>query len=270
MYNLKGGIITNYERMLAEYKRLDNQIKLIQTQINHLPEGKLICSRTENRYKWFCSDSHTKTYIPKSDRKFAEKLAMKKYLTLRLEELEKEKTAIQFYLRHHHTADKKSEQLLTEHSEYQRLLSPYFKPISQELREWMGEPYEQNPAYPDQLLHKGCTGKMLRSKSEVLIEMQLHKNRIPYRYEAKLFLKDSIVYPDFTIRHPENGKEYYWEHFGMMDNPAYAKKACEKLEKYALSGIIPSVNLITTYETKDHPLTADAIEEVVEQYFGEA
>lgn len=264
---MKGGLITNYERMLAEYKRLEQQIKLIQNQINRLPEGKLICSRTENRYKWFHSDSHVKTYIPKSNRKFAEKLAQKKYLTLQLEELESEKRAIQFYLRHHRDTDKKSERLLIESSEYQNLLSPYFKPASQELTEWMESPYEHNPAYPEQLVHNGCTGTMLRSKSEVLIELQLHTNQIPYRYEAKLILKDSIMYPDFTIRHPETGKIYYWEHFGMMDNPAYIKKTCEKIEKYALSGIIPSVNLITTYETKEHPLTSCTIKKIVEQYF---
>jgi len=253
--------------MLSKYKRLDNQIKQIQNQINHLPEGKLICSKNGNRYKWYQSDSNTKTYIPKSNRKLAEKLAAKKYLSLRLDELKKEKTAIQFYLRHHKDIEKKSEYLLTQSSEYQNLLSPYFKPTSQELTEWMESPYEQNPAYPDQLVHNGFTGKMLRSKSEVLIELQLYTNQIPYRYEAKLILKDSIVYPDFTIRHPETGEIYYWEHFGMMDNPAYVKKTCEKIEKYALSDIIPSLNLITTYETKEHPLTSDLIQKIVEYYF---
>ena len=253
--------------MLSKYKRLDNQIKQIQNQINHLPEGKLICSKNGNRYKWYQSDSNTKTYIPKSNRKLAEKLAAKKYLSLRLDELKKEKTAIQFYLRHHKDIEKKSEYLLTQSSEYQNLLSPYFKPTSQELTEWMESPYEQNPAYPDQLVHNGFTGKMLRSKSEVLIELQLYTNQIPYRYEAKLILKDSIVYPDFTIRHPETGEIYYWEHFGLMDEQKYNEKVGPKLDLYIKNGIIPTINLITTYETSDNPLTSKQIEKVINDYF---
>ena len=40
-----------------------------------------------------------------------------------------------------------------------------------------------------------------------------------------------------------------------MDDPEYAKKAFAKLTDYALHGLIPSVNLIVTFETSDKKLS---------------
>ena len=58
-----------------------------------------------------------------------------------------------------------------------------------------------------------------------MIAMLLHLNAIPYRYECALSLGGVTLFPDFTIRHPGTGALYYWEHFGLMDDPAYAKNA---------------------------------------------
>lgn len=108
---------------------------------------------------------------------------------------------------------------------------------------------------------------MVRSKSEAFIDMLLHANKIPFRYECALTLGSITYYPDFTIMHPKTGEIFYWEHFGMMDDPAYAGKAFSKLHNYSKHGIIPSINLITTYETQDHPLDLDTVHRLVEQYF---
>ena len=80
-------------------------------------------------------------------------------------------------------------------------------------------------------------------------------------------LDDITLFPDFTIRHPVSKEVYYWEHFGMMDDSAYSQKAFSKMQLYTRYGIIPSVNLITTYETKDNPLSIDTIEKVISNYF---
>lgn len=110
---------------------------------------------------------------------------------------------------------------------------------------------------------------MVRSKSEVMIDMILFQNKIPFRYEAPLQLGDTTIYPDFTIRHPHTGDTYYWEHFGLMDDPSYSKNAISKLHLYVNHGIIPSLRLITTYETKESPLSIDKIEKIVKEYFVE-
>lgn len=264
-------MLTLYESMLSERQRLEQEIKSIQDKIRQLPDGKLICARNGNYIKWFQSDGRNHTYIPKRNRKFAEQLAAKKYLSLQEESLLQEQRAIDFYL-HHHQDDSRTQELLNTDSEYFELLSPYFSPKSQELRDWMQAPYLHNEKYPEQLIHKTSTGIYVRSKSEAIIAMLLHTHNIPFRYECALqlkdtTLKDTTVFPDFTLRHPHTGFFFYWEHFGIMDNAAYCQNACAKLQLYASNGIYPSIQLLTTYETQEHPLSFGMVESIIKHYF---
>lgn len=194
-------------------------------------------------------------------------MAKKKYLTLALEDLSQEQRALDFYLSHHSKHTGKTEHLLTNIQGYQELLAPYFQTQSAQISQWLTEPYEKNPKYPEQLIHKTVSGEMVRSKSESMISLQLFARKIPFRYECALQLGDTTLYPDFTILHPETGELYYWEHFGMMDEPYYYQKTFPKLQLYASYGILPSINLITTYETKKHPLSSEVIEKMIEHYF---
>lgn len=255
-----------FERIKKEYDDLSCHINTIQQELQTFPPGKLICCHQANTSKWYYSDGHHKTYIPKSNRPFAEQLARKKYLSKLLEDLKTEQTALAFYLRHH-SPTSHSEQFLTEPSEYQKLLLPSFKPLSQELATWMNSPYEKNPAHPENLIFKGIGNTYLRSKSEVLIDMLLRTYNIPFRYESALQLGNTIIYPDFTIRHPHTGSLFYWEHFGMMDIPSYISNATAKINLYASHGITPGIQLITTYETKEHPLNPEIIKNYIELHF---
>lgn len=231
-----------------------------------MPPGKLICCNHNNHTKWYRSDGHHKFYIPKSERNFAEQLAKKKYLNVLLEDLENEKMSLEFYLRHHNPTGKSLE-LLTKPSEYQKLLTPSFQPLEQELKEWMHADYEHNTYHEENLIFKSSSGNILRSKSEMMIDILLHIHNIPFRYESALYFDEHPIFPDFTIRHPKNGQYYYWEHFGLMDNPVYAKNACSKIFTYTSNGIIPGAQLITTYETQEYPLGTEAIEKIIEHYF---
>lgn len=253
--------------MKSEYKRLDSEIISLQAQINMLPTGKLICSKNNNRYKWYQSDGHTKIYIPKKNSYLAQQLAHKKYLSLKIDELIKKKRAIKFYLDHYPSQIGKADDLLINNPEYKNLLSPFFIPLSEELHIWQNSSYDKNPKYPEHLLHKSSSGNLLRSKSESIIDMMLYNNKIPFLYECALQINECIIYPDFTIRHPKTGSFYYWEHFGLMDNPEYIKNTCNKIQLYASNGIIPTINLITTYETKDNPLDIDKVDKIISYYF---
>ena len=252
--------------MCFESQRLEEQIKLLESQIKELPEGKLICAHNENRWKWYCSDGHKSVYIPKKEQQFAEKLATKKYLSLLCEDLRQEKVAIDYYLRHHRQS--KAEEFLIKESEYQKLLSSNFQSQSRELSDWINSQYQICEKYPEKRIFKTASGNMVRSKSEVLIDMALYTNKIPFRYECELSLGEAIVYPDFTIKHPKTGKILYWEHFGRMDDEKYARLATVKLKNYIENGIIPNIDLIATYETKEHPLDYESVEKVIKEYFG--
>ena len=256
---------------MKESQRLAKEINFIEQQLKHAPEGKLVlCFDGKKNYKWFQSQgqgqNYEKKYIKKEDRKLAEQLACKNYLTLRLEELMKEKRAADAYLALYPKGESKANLLLSESSEYQKLTSSYFTPLKQELNNWVREPYEKKKTYAENLIHKTNTGEFVRSKSEVLIHTFLTMNKIPFRYECALKLGNMTVYPDFTIRHPKTGEFYYYEHFGCMDDLEYVKKTNRKLGLYMENEIIPSINFITTFETKKHPLTMDEIRNAIDRY----
>lgn len=254
-------------KILEEYESLQNQIEQTKDKLKGMPDGKLLFSRSQNQVKWYVSDGHKKVYLSKKQRHIAEQLAAKKYLELKLEDLLNKKQMIENYFEYYIEEAGTAEELLHPDSKYFELLAPYFSLQKEELSLWMNEPYERNEKYPERLLHKTSSGIYVRSKSESMIEMFLHTNQIPFRYECALRLDEVTLYPDFTIMHPKTKKIYYWEHFGLMDDPAYVRNACSKLELYANYGIIPSIQLITSYETKEYPLNYLDVARIGAQYF---
>lgn len=258
---LGGHII--YKQLIRKSERLSKQIEGTQRKLQKLPEGKLICCKGS----WYQSDGHKKTYIKKQDRKLAEKLAAKKYLSALLEDLKKEKYATDLYTRHC-IQDKGKVDLLIEHSpEVLNLLSSYFSPLSVELDNWMNSPYEKNLKHPEHLTHKVAKDEYVRSKSEAIIAKLLRQNKIPYRYECQMVLNDVEMYPDFMIRHPKTGELYIWEHFGMLDKPEYVRNMHSKMQIFTSNNIMPGINLITTYETKTRPLSYEMVDFLVNYYF---
>ncbi|MGN0165577.1 MAG: ATPase [Lachnospiraceae bacterium] len=255
-----------YERAKKEYETLTEQICSLKCQLETFPPGKLICCNHKTYTKWYHKDQGQREYIPKSNRRLAQQLAQKKYLTYLLQDLEKEQKALTLYL-NHHSNEKQSDSLLLNHPEYQELLSQTHLSLSKELTDWMASPYNRNTSHPESLSHKGIANTLLRSKSEVLIDMALRKYNIPFRYECALELNNATLFPDFTIRHPHTGELHYWEHFGLMDNHSYTENAIAKIRLYTSNGIIPGDKLITTYETRNSPLTIQTIEKTIEFYF---
>ena len=255
-----------YQNMLFKSKELAKKIILLEQEISNLPEGKICCVHDKNRIKWMHKKEDKYIYISKKERILAEQLALKKQYIQFHKQYTGEKYAVDLYLKHHREDNKELQKMLSDPA-YQELLRPYFKPESDELVDWINTPYEKNQNYPEKLIYRTSSGNMVRSKSEVLIDMYLYTNRIPFRYECALPLGESVVYPDFTIRHPITGKTYYWEHFGMVDNPVYAKKAISKMELYMSHQIYPDIQLITTYETKEFPLVPETIEFNIKRFF---
>lgn len=255
-----------YDDACKELKRLDKRISHLDEQLKKLPEGTLYSSRDGKKFKWY---QHTETadiHLGKKRRRLAELMAKKKYLSLLKEDLEHERRAINFYIRHHKPRPWKAERLTTEKPQFQELLNPIFRIKSQEFQEWENAVYDTNPHNRAQLIHDTPTHIKVRSKSEALIAMVLYNQKIPWRYECALPLGAITYFPDFTILHPKTGDIFYWEHWGMLDNASYSQHAFQKMQVYANHGIYPTINLISTYETKDHPLTLDTIEKVVKEY----
>lgn len=251
--------------MIFELRRLEEEIRSIQEQMKELPEGKLLCARNGTHVKWYLSDGHNQTYLPKKKRKLAQQLAFRKYLTERLQYDLNEKNAIQMYLRHHPKCS--PEEMLKAGNIYQELLCPAFLPEVQDLRDWANSPYEKNDKYPEKLIIETSFGVCVRSKSEAMIAMSLREHKIPFRYECALELGGIKIFPDFTIRHPQTGEIYYWEHLGMIDVKEYVGNASHKMNLYMENGFLIGRNLIITSETKEKPLTPMEVERTIQCYF---
>ncbi len=74
------------------------------------------------------------------------------------------------------------------------------------------------------------------------------------------------IHPDFMCLKLKNRKEFFWEHFGMMDNPEYAEQAVQKLNLYALNGFFPGKNLIITSETGHQPISTKVVEKTIKEF----
>ena len=252
--------------MKRKIEKISKELETIYALEKKFPKGELSCRQNEKRFKWYVKYKEKTTYLPKSKKELAEMLALKKYYAYRKQELEGELAVCRAYIRKMQPLESKTEELLV-HPEFGKLLGRYFMPIQEELIKWQNAPYEQCKKHEENLTIKGTKGRMLRSKSEAIIDMMLYKNGIPFRYEEKLVLDGITIYPDVVIRHPKTGVFYYWEHFGMMDNREYRNSACKKIRLYCDNGIIPSINLITTFETADHPLDVDRVEKIIKEFF---
>ena len=261
-------MFANYQEIKKRVRHIEGELKQIEEMEKNWPAGELICTRNSGRYKWYLKNRKQSIYLPKRERKLAQELAQKKYHQLRRTDLKRELSACQKYIHMAETNENLSEKIM-KHAEYERLLGGQYEQISKELEGWMKEKFEKNTGYPENLIVKGTQGKMLRSKSEAIIDKMLYSAGIPFRYEDKLVFENMVLYPDFTIRHPLTGEFFYWEHFGLMDDPVYCKNTFSKLQLYTTNNIVPDINLITTYETRERPLSMEKIERIITEYFAE-
>ena len=121
--------------------------------------------------------------------------------------------------------------------------------LSPKQQEWLNQPYERNPAYPEELKFKTSNDHLMRTKSELLIANRLEYYNIPYLPEKPLFFDYDLypIYPDFTILKAD-GTEIIWEHMGLMDKEEYFIKNCRRIRRYTNNGYSLHTNLIITFE----------------------
>ena len=255
-----------FDKLIKIQQQLMLQLEQLQSSIHCLPEGKLLCSNNSKQTKWYLSHGSTPIYIPKKDFALAQSLVLKKYYQLQFDELSHQLQILTRSITYLQRVPRKSEQLLSSNSPYHDLLIKSFQSLFN-ATQWAHEPYHTNTKYPEGLIHKCISGLMVRSKSEEIIANSLISNQIPFRYECELAVDNAFLYPDFTILHPTSNQIYYWEHFGLMDNSNYRDNTFNKLKLYGNNNIIPSINLITTYETTTHPIDSVQIQDIIDKYF---
>ena len=110
-------------------------------------------------------------------------------------------------------------------------------------------------------------GERVRSKSEILIADTLGRFNVPYRYEYPLELKDGRTFhPDFLCLNVRTRREYIWEHFGLLDDPAYASRAAAKLLLFSENKIFLGKKLIITTETAAIKFSSRQVEDFIKEF----
>lgn len=126
---------------------------------------------------------------------------------------------------------------------------------------WSQEPYEQLEYKNETKNHITSRGLKVRSKSELIIAELLYSFGIPFRYDQVLYIGNSKIAPDFTIKRSD-GKIFYWEHCGLMTDPEYRNHQLQKTRLYYSEDIGPWDNLIVTYDENGF-VNASEIEHII-------
>lgn len=265
----------NY-RLTEELKHKEEQLKLLQEQITSslqkAPEGKLRITHKKGKPLYYHKPivnnktSDSGTYIRKKDMLLVQELAQKEYEEILLKNIQNELKTVQNYL------NKINENGLTEAYELlsedrKRLVIPKVLSVNQKEQQWLEETYTgKGFAINDPEIYTE-KNERVRSKSEKILADKFSLEGISYKYECPLNLEGyGTIYPDFTVFNKRTGEIFFWEHFGMMDNPAYAEKAVLKIETYEKNNIFPGRQLILSYETKNLPLNMKVVEKLIKEF----
>jgi len=229
--------------------------------LSAFPPENLYCEKDRKYTKWYSVAANgTRIYIPKSEKEKAMLLAEKMLISTRLKSNKQELAAVEKYLAASSDSQEAIRGLLEPDSKYSDLLFPFHPAQNAEVAKWQSEDFETNTSFLQHLVHRSPSGNILRSKSELAIDMFLFEKNIPFRYECKLEFEDgSCIYPDFTIMMPD-GRLKYWEHCGMMDSPEYTEYFQKRVGVYSRNGIYIGESLFFTFETTLAPLQISDIE----------
>jgi hypothetical protein len=148
---------------------------------------------------------------------------------------------------------------LPERSETARRNTNLFRPV-------VREDAEQTP-YAEHLIHRLADGRMVRSKSELAIAIELQRLGLWTQCEYERALEGGDrrgrLRPDFTFIDAA-GDPLIWEHLGMLSKRSYRQSWEWKLQWYEDNGYILGENLFTTRDDEGGGLDQTEITKVAE------
>ena len=250
-------------------KGLEELIEKKEKELRSVPSGHLrICDRKTYVEYYLRDEAKEKNgkYIPKKKIQYVKKLAQKDYDIKVLDAANNELNKVTEYI-----GVLENNQLTSIYSKLskprQALITPISLPDEEFVSQWLAQEYEPMPFTDGATEFYSNAGVRVRSKSELMIANMLEQKGIPYRYEFPISIKElGQVRSDFTCLNVRTRQEFIWEHFGMMDNIAYANKNISKIGAYEQSGYYPGKNMIMTFETSQHALSSNIINAMIVQY----
>jgi ATP-dependent exoDNAse (exonuclease V) alpha subunit len=129
---------------------------------------------------------------------------------------------------------------------------------------------EETP-YAEHLIHRVSDGRMVRSKSELAIAIELQRLGMWSRCDYERPLEGSVtggrLRPDFTFIDAA-GDPIIWEHLGMLDKESYRRSWEWKLNWYEQNGYRLGENLFTTQDDQSGGLDQTEITRVAREIDG--
>ena len=249
---------------------LKKRIKKIEDKSKEISEtGRLRICHSARRTDFYCVTQKGDTkgiYIPKSEDERVKALAQRDYYERVLKILRRKYRAFAM-LRGQGANEALLEIYDKLHPVRKTLVEPVILSDGEYVEKWKQEGKaaaeirldEEGSYYTD-------NGERVRSKSEIMIANKFLKQKIPYIYEPALVLSGRLIHPDFKVLNLRTRQSFYFEHFGMMDDPDYSAKAVLKIDSYIMNGYLPGQGLLFTMETHEKPLDMRLLDKMIEGF----
>ena len=261
-----------YQSMQSQLETCEKQIAGLEKKMAGLPEGVLHITRNGKYYNWFVSYADgRRCYLPKSEEDLAAALALKRYCTAKLHDLQNEAEACRRYLRYDDRSRNEAADLICNPSpEFRRLLCRTLRTTDERIADWENAPYKKLEKYPEQRIHETLKeGELVRSKIEAAVAGLLYTLKIPYRYECMMQIDTMEIGVDFITLDVRSFQEIPLEIYGMMDNPEYRRSYQRKMNAYTNAGYIPGINMLMFFESSSAPLKLTEAEAILRRFFFE-
>lgn len=176
--------------LLAERKRLEDIVKITQSQLKNKPYGTLRLSKSKRNIQYYhCTDENKLgKYIAKGNEELVKALAQKSYDEKLLQLAEKRRKQIDRILIDYE--DDEIEKIFKkEHTERQRLIRAVEPTWDQKVKMWVAEEYKGKGFHEGTPMILTDRGERVRSKTEKIMADYFYRQGIVYKYECPIYLK---------------------------------------------------------------------------------
>lgn len=271
-------VLTLDEVLPAVQNRIDALLRLealLKSRVQKAPAGKLGGYRCHSCWQWYktLGARGTKKYLPRRKNGEVRQLAQKKYDSLMLDEIHKQLEILDHFVQEYNP-ERTAEVFGSLSDEWRKMTTPVPLPQKDYADLWLAKKFRGKKFSAESPVLLSSNGTRVRSKSEIIIANELTSLGIPFRYEYpyEMVWKDDggvqkgVVHPDFTCLNVRTRREFIWEHFGRMDDDAYANGTIEKLENYERNGFSVGENLIFSMETAVKPMIPEKARYLAQKY----
>ncbi|MCQ2412558.1 MAG: hypothetical protein MJ057_06330 [Sphaerochaetaceae bacterium] len=256
--------------LLAIMSSFENTLRELHAKIEskHMTPGNLRIEKRMSRILFFHrqngSDKRGK-YIKKENVAFAIQLAQQDYEKKVLSAVKKTEAVIKTCIKQLAQCTFPDEIYNGLSKERRELVTPVDSDDAF-VRAWLGR-HTYSPGYFDKDMpyYETDRGDRVRSKTEQMMANMFRASGIAYVVEPVVKTKGKVRRPDFLVLNRRTRQEFYIEHMGMMDDPAYVAENMQKVREYEDVGIYQGKNLILMFSDLKHPIDSRRVKRMIDR-----